>query len=66
MFGTKDLSGTYWFCVTHRRVETFEHLDSSDRIGPFDNSSDAADALETIKKREKAYEIEDSKWESGD
>ena len=60
---TKDLRGTYWYCVTHHRVERWEDTDSRDRIGPFDDPDSAAQALTTIADREKRYEQEDSEWE---
>jgi hypothetical protein len=63
---TKDLAGTYWYCVTHERVERFEETDSHNRIGPFDDPQSAANALQTIADREKRYEKEDSAWDEGE
>jgi hypothetical protein len=63
---SKDLEGTYWYCVDHHRVELFEQTDSQNRIGPFDTAEEAANALQTIADREKRYEEEDSRWEEGD
>jgi hypothetical protein len=60
----KDLDGTYWYCVDHHRVETFEQTDSQNRIGPFDTAQDASNALQTISDRERRYEEEDSQWEN--
>ena len=60
---SRELSGEYWFCMEHRRVETLEETDSANRIGPFATADAAAHALETIAEREKAYDAEDSAWE---
>jgi hypothetical protein len=57
-----DLSGTFWFCMKHRRVEPFDGCGNSDRIGPFNTADEAAHALETIAEREKRYAERDSEW----
>jgi hypothetical protein len=60
---TKDLEGTFWFCVEHHAVESFAGCGRHDRIGPFDSSEDAANALKTISDRERRYDAEDAAWE---
>lgn len=62
----RDLEGTYWYCVTHHRVEPFASTDSSNRIGPFEDEASASRALQTIAEREKRYTAEDSEWEGDD
>ena len=52
--------------MVHRRVEKYEDTDSTNRIGPFPTEAAAANALETIREREKAYDVEDSAWEGDD
>lgn len=59
---SRELSGEYWYCMEHRRVEKYEDTDSANRIGPFPTEDAAAHALETIHEREKAYDAEDSAW----
>lgn len=59
---SRELSGEYWYCMEHRRVEKYEDTDSTNRIGPFPSEEAAAHALETIHEREKAYDAEDSAW----
>ena len=63
---SEDLTGTYWYCVKHHRVERFEETDSQNRIGPFYDEESAANALQTIAEREKRYEEEDSAWNEGE
>ena len=58
----KDLQGTYWYNVDTHQVERWEDSDSRNRIGPFDDPTAAANALQTIADREKLYEEEDSRW----
>jgi hypothetical protein len=58
-----DLEKTYWFCVKHRAVEPFEGCGSQNRIGPFDTSEQAAQALDTIADRERRYDAEDAAWD---
>ena len=57
-----ELEGTFWFCLKHHRVETFESADSKDRLGPFADADAASHALQTIADRENRYQAEDSAW----
>ena len=61
--GTRDLSGTYWFCQEHRTVEPFDGCGSRQRIGPFDTPAEAAKALDTIAERNRRYDAEDAAWD---
>jgi hypothetical protein len=58
-----ELEGTYWYCLKHQRVETFENADSRDRLGPYATAEEAAHALDTIAEREERYDAEDSEWD---
>ena len=60
---SRELSDEYWFCLKHHRVERYEETDSANRIGPFPTEAEAANALQTISDREKAYDKSDSEWE---
>ncbi len=62
---SKDLTGTYWFCIDHHGVESFPGCGSRNRIGPFDTEAAAGHALQTIADRERRYDAEDSAWEDG-
>lgn len=59
---SRELDGEYWFCLKHHRVERYEDTDSSNRIGPFDTEAAAAQALETIARRNERYDREDAEW----
>ena len=61
--GTKDLSGTFWFCQQHHTVEPFAGCGSKQRIGPFDTEAEAAKALDTIADRNRRYDAEDAAWD---
>jgi len=62
---SKDLTGTFWFCVDHHTVEPFAGCGSQNRIGPFDTEDAAAHALQTIADRERRYDAEDAAWDEG-
>ncbi|HEX2903231.1 MAG TPA: hypothetical protein VHO01_07200 [Jatrophihabitans sp.] len=63
---SKDLEGTYWYCLDHHAVEDFTGCGSKNRIGPFDSEDAAAHALETIAAREQRYDAEDAAWNDGE
>lgn len=58
-----DLDKSFWYCLAHSRVETYEQSDSPDRLGPYSSASEAADALKTIAARNEQYDRQDAKWE---
>jgi len=60
---SRELSGEYWYCQEHHRVERYEDTDSSNRIGPFGTEAEAARALETIAERNERYDQEDAAWD---
>jgi hypothetical protein len=60
---TKDLSGTFWFCVEHHTVEPFHGCGSNQRLGPFETEAEAAKALDTVAERNRRYDAEDAAWE---
>lgn len=57
-----DLDQSYWYCLSHNRVETYEESDSPDRLGPYPTSAQAQDALKTIADRNERYDREDAEW----
>ena len=63
---SRELSGEYWFCMAHHRVEKYEDTDSANRIGPFATEEQAARALQTIQERNERYDAEDEAWNNGD
>lgn len=62
---TRDLEGTWWFCLDHHVAETFDGCTSNNRIGPWDTREEAANALTTIAERERRYDAEDADWDGG-
>ena len=59
---SRELSGEYWYCQEHNRVEKYEDTDSTNRIGPFATEDEAAHALQTIHDRNERYDREDAEW----
>jgi hypothetical protein len=62
MFGSKDLTGTYWYCLDHHRAELFEDCKSHNRMGPYASMDEASRALQTAREREEKYDAEDAAW----
>ena len=58
-----DLDRSFWFCLAHKRVESYEESDSPDRLGPFATAGEAQDALQTIAARNEKYDKEEAEWE---
>lgn len=50
----------FYYCLKHHRVEDREGCANKDRIGPFPTPEAAAHALETVAKREAAYDTEEA------
>jgi hypothetical protein len=59
---SEDRKDTFWFCLDHHRVESFEQSDSKNRLGPYDSADEAAGALDRIAAREQKWEQEDRDW----
>jgi hypothetical protein len=60
---SRDLEGTWWFCLEHETVEPFDGCGSQNRIGPWDTQEAAGNALSTIAERERRYDEEDAAWD---
>jgi hypothetical protein len=55
--------GGYFWCLRHKRVESGDDLCPAQyRLGPYDSAADAERALETVDKRNAAWEAEDARW----
>jgi hypothetical protein len=63
MFESKDLTGTYWYCLDHHRAELFEDCNSKNRMGPYNTRDEAEHALQTLHEREEKYDAEDAEWD---
>lgn len=63
---SRELLGEYWYCMKHWCVEKFQDMDSANRIGLFLTEDAVVHAFETIREREKVYEIEDFEWDGDD
>ncbi|MCK0114085.1 methionine aminopeptidase [Ornithinimicrobium sp. F0845] len=62
----------YWFNIRTGKVEAHEdpgRAQGGDLMGPYETEAEAADALETARKRTEAWDEEDRRereWETGD
>ncbi|BFU46194.1 MULTISPECIES: hypothetical protein [unclassified Krasilnikovia] len=55
--------GAYFWCLRHDRVETGDDkCPAQYRLGPFPSADDATHALETVAKRNAAWDAEDARW----
>jgi hypothetical protein len=55
--------GGYFWCLRHNRVETGDDVCPAQfRLGPYASADDATRALETVEKRNAAWEAEDARW----
>ena len=55
----------YW-CLDHGSVEGDQGCRAERRLGPFDTSGQASQALQTVAEREERYDAEDRAWRDGD
>jgi hypothetical protein len=55
------MADTYWFCLKHHTVEQAEGCKSADRLGPYDNETDASRALERVAERNESWD-DDPRW----
>lgn len=58
---TMATDGTYWFCLTHDRVEGVDGCPNKDRLGPYATEAEASRALEKAAERTEAWD-EDPAW----
>ncbi|CAN5828566.1 MAG: SPOR domain-containing protein [Acidimicrobiia bacterium] len=60
--GELEPSDQQWFyCLDHQTVEPVDGCRSEVRLGPYPTREEAANALETVEKRNQAWE-EDPAW----
>lgn len=59
------MSGPFYWCVTHRRVEPRKGCAMKERLGPYDTREEAEAALDQIKSRNARWDAEDQNWEEG-
>jgi hypothetical protein len=57
------VSGEWWFCLKHMRVEPDEGCPNKDRMGPYETREAAADALRTAAERNRAWREADADWD---
>lgn len=56
-----DVDQEWYYCLDHKTVEPLDGCRAAVRIGPFPTREEAAQALETVERRNTAWE-EDPDW----
>ncbi len=57
------VEGGHFWCLRHSRVETGDDMCPAQyRLGPYASADDATRALETVEKRNQAWDAEDARW----
>lgn len=59
------MSERWYFCLVHQRVEPELACAHSQRLGPYDSSEEAAQALEKAQARNDAWD-NDPRWQDDD
>ncbi|MFF3664528.1 hypothetical protein [Microtetraspora malaysiensis] len=57
------MSGQWWFCLKHMRVEPEKGCPDKDRMGPYATEAEAAHALQTASDRNEAWQVQDEEWD---
>ena len=57
--------GTYWFCLTHHKVEGEDGCRNQDRLGPYPTAEAASRALDKVAERNEEWD-HDPKWNDDD
>ena len=60
----EEVQMSYWYCLTHLRVEPEEGCAHAERLGPDDTREDAGDALERAHERTEAWDKQDEEYGS--
>ena len=53
----------WWYDLVNKRVETDSGGPNSQRLGPFDTEEEAANALETARKRNEEWDNDENEWD---
>jgi hypothetical protein len=51
----------WWFCLRHNTVESDETCPGKDRLGPYPTKEAAAQALETVRRRNEEWDAADDR-----
>ncbi len=54
-----DESHRWWYCLRHMTVEPDDGCPAKDRLGPYATREEAADALETVRRRNEEWDTKD-------
>jgi len=65
MRGSQQMSGPWWFCLAHQRVEGEDGCPNKDRMGPYATEADAAATLQRAAERNEAWDT-DPRWTDSD
>jgi hypothetical protein len=54
-----DAKGEWYYCFSHKKVETREDCNEMDRMGPYPTQEDAENWRERVAARNEAWDAED-------
>jgi len=54
-----DTEQHWWFCLKHHRVEPDAGCPGKDRLGPYRTPEEAANALDTVRRRNEEWDSQD-------
>lgn len=54
-----DTDQHWWFCLKHHSVEPDAGCPGKDRLGPYPTREAAANALETVRRRNEEWDAQD-------
>ncbi len=49
----------WWYCLKHKTVEPEAGCKAADRLGPYPTREEAANALETVRRRNAEWDAQD-------
>lgn len=53
--------GQWYYCLKHHAVEPYDGCKNEDRLGPYENQTEAANALQTVQERNDQWD-HDPRW----
>lgn len=57
------MSGPWFWCLEHGRVEEAMGCRAENRLGPYDTPEEAAAYADKVAERNKAWDDEDERWD---
>ena len=59
------MNDEWYYCLEHDAVEPELGCRMTERLGPYPTREEAARALETVERRNRAWDGDDERWDEG-